>query len=72
MGVTFLSLPVKYILYLHNYQAFPKTLRYHPAFFKNIEMHKPFASDVFEVISVNSMKITDKLLFIKGYFLVNI
>ena len=71
--VPFSTLPVN--MYIRNslLSRFPIAPNQHHIFLKNIETHKTFASDIFKVISVHSMKkLMNSFFLITGYLLFNI
>ena len=67
--VPFSTFPVNMYIKYSSLWILPITPKYHPILFKKIEIHKPFTSDIFQLISVNSMKRTDQFLFITGYLI---
>ena len=71
--VPFSTLPVN--IYIRNslLSRFPIAPNQHHIFLKSIETHKTFASDIFKVISVHSMKkLMNSFFLITGYLLFNI
>ena len=72
IGIPFTTLPVNMYIKHSSLWSYPITPKHNTKWFKNIETQKEFTPDVFQFISVHSIKRTDESFFITGYLLLNV